>query len=298
MLRRTAQKLPAHGFIGSEPKNMRSLGVVCFLVAQTPGLLGAVELQPETMRAWDAYIQSVDAQMRARVTAGQPFLWTDESVNRRRDVRRGEVVVAPLFNHSGLINVPAGLIHHWIGALFIPSAGISRLLSVLYDYQRYPEIYKPVVAGSRLVGCAGDSAEFCMIWRRHVLFVNAAIEARCQARSFVANPRRGYSIADSTQMREIAEYGEPNEHFLPPDTGNGFIWRLHTITRYEERDGGVYLEIETLALTRDIPSSFQWLLSPIVKHLSANSLETMLRQTRSAVDAVPVELETGRQCSN
>jgi hypothetical protein len=275
---------------------MRSVVVVCFFLGQMPGLLGAVELQPETVSAWDAYIQNADGRMRARLNPGQTFLWTDESANRKRDVRGGEVVVAPVLNHGGLLSVPNGLIHHWIGAEFLPSTSIDRLLSVLRDYSRYPEIYKPVVAGSRLVACAGDSVEFCMIWRRHVLWVNAALEARCQSHAFAANPRRGYSIADSTQMREIVEYGHPGEHFLPPDTGSGFIWRMHTITRYEEQDGGVYLEMEALALTRDIPSSFQWLVSPLVKHLSANSLETMLRQTRGAVHSLPVAFGTAQLC--
>jgi hypothetical protein len=277
---------------------MRSLTAVCLLLAQSPALLRAVELQPETVRAWDAYIQNVDASMRARLTAGQPFLWTYESVNRRRDVRRGEVVVAPLLNHRGLLAVPNGLIHHWIGAVFIPNVPIDRLLGILQDYGRFPEIYKPVVASVRLVACSGDKTEFSMIWRRRVLFVNAAIETRCQADAFVSNSGRGYNIADSRQTREIVEYGQPGEHFLPPDTGSGFIWRLHTITRYEEQDGGVYLEIEALALTRDIPSSFQWLVSPVVKHLSANSLETMLRQTRGAVYSSQVAVGTAPQCSN
>jgi hypothetical protein len=275
---------------------MKVFAAVCFLFGQTPGLLRAVDLQAETVRAWDAYIQNVDAQMRARLTPGQTFLWTDESANRKRDVRRGEVVVAPFLTHGGVQSVPNGLIHHWIGAAFFPGMPIGRLLGVLRDYTRYPEIYKPVVVGSRLVGCAGDSAEFCMIWRRHVLWVNAALEAHCQAHTFAASLGRGYSIADSTQTREIVEYGQPGEHFLPPDTGSGFIWRMHTITRYEEEDGGVYVEIEALALTREIPSSFQWLVSPIVKHLSANSLETMLRQTRSAVLSSPVAFGTAQLC--
>jgi hypothetical protein len=277
---------------------MKSLAIICFLVGLTPGLSRAAELQPETVRAWEEYTQDVDARMRARLAGGQPFLWADESVNRKRAVRRGEVVVAPLLNHNGLVNVPNGLIHHWIGAVFIPNTPIDRLLGVLRDYSRYPEIYKPVVAGSRLVACAGDSAEFSMIWRRKVLFVNAAIEARCKTHSFAAAPRRGYSIAHSAQTREIADYGQPGEHLLPPDTGSGFIWRLHTITRYEEQEGGVYFEIEALALTRDVPSSLQWLVSPIVKHLSANSLETMLRQTRDAVHSLPVEFGTAQLCSD
>ncbi len=77
-------------------------------------------------------------------------------------------------------------------------------------------------------------------------------------------------------------YGHSGERLLPPDQGNGFIWRLHSIARYEERDGGVYLELEVLALTREILASLRWFVNPVVSHLSIISLRTALRQTREA----------------
>jgi len=45
----------------------------------------------------------------------------------------------------------------------------------------------------------------------------------------------------------------------------------------------VYLELEAMALTRDIPASLAWVIAPAVSHLSINSLTTTLRQTRDAV---------------
>ena len=255
------------------------LGLMAGLIV---GLSEAAELQADTLKAWDAYIKNADLQMAARLKSEQPFLWIDESDGRRRDVRRGEIVVAPVLNH-GAMGVPSGLIHHWIGAAFIPHSDIDRLIGVLQNYDRFKDFYKPVIADSHFVGCDQMNPEFSVTWHRHVLFVNAAMEGRCQAQHFAINPRRGYSIANVTQLREIEQYGRPEERALPVDTGHGFAWRLHDISRYEEREGGVYLETEAIALTRDIPASLRWLVSGIVKHLSADSMETMLRQTRDAV---------------
>ncbi|MFL6449966.1 MAG: hypothetical protein ACJ746_20130 [Bryobacteraceae bacterium] len=95
---------------------------------------------------------------------------------------------------------------------------------------------------------------------------------------------RSYSIIDATSMREIEHYGHSGQRFLPPDKGSGFLWRMHTISRYEERDGGVYLEVEAIALTRDVPKSIRWMVNPVVHLLSINSLTTTLRQTRQAVN--------------
>jgi hypothetical protein len=98
-------------------------------------------------------------------------------------------------------------------------------------------------------------------------------------------------VADATRIQQIEHYGKPEEHLLPPDTGAGFIWRIHTISRHEERDGGVYLEIEALALSRDIPSSLRWMLASVVNRLSTNSLKTTLQRTRQAVQVRAATLE-------
>ena len=100
---------------------------------------------------------------------------------------------------------------------------------------------------------------------------------------------RGYNVADTVQLQEIENYGRSNQRLLPPDTGNGFIWRLHSIARYEQRDGGVYLELEAVALTREIPSSLRWLVSRVANRLSRNSLTTSLRQTRDAVTSMSAD---------
>jgi hypothetical protein len=248
--------------------------------AGIPGLLRAGDLQPATSQAWDDYIRSVDAHRRP--DAARPFLWMDESPDRRLRVRRGEILVAPVVGH-GTQNVPNGLIHDWIGAAFIPNATRESLLAVMRDYDRYKQFYKPVVADSKALRCDEADQEFSMVWRRRVLFVNAAMEGRYQAHRVAVDAQRGYIVAETTEVREFQGYGHSGERLLPPDTGSGYIWRLHSIASYEERDGGVYLELEAIALTRDIPASLQWMVGPVVNRLSMNSLTTTLRQTRDAV---------------
>jgi hypothetical protein len=180
--------------------------------------------------------------------------------------------------------VPDGLIHDWIGAVFIPNATIEGLLSVVHDYGRYKDIYKPVVTDSWSLDSGTAEQEFSMVWHRHVLFVNAAMRGRYRAHDVIINSHRGYSIVEAITLQQIEDYGRPGEHPLPPDTGSGFIWRVYSVSRYQERDGGVYLEVEAIVLSRDIPSSLRWLVNPVVNHLSVTSMSTTLRQTREAVD--------------
>ncbi len=260
------------------------------LMASAVAAQSATELLPGTLKAWQEYLRSADARMQARLDARRPFLWIDESPDLRPRVRRGEVVVAPVVGH-GTQSVPNGLIHDWIGAVFIPHATIESLFHVVHDYTHYKDFYKPVVADSKVLVCSGAEQEVSMVWQRHILFVNAALESRYRAHEFAIDRRHGYSVADTTQIRQIEGYGQAGQHLLPPDTGSGLIWRMHSITRYEERDGGVYLELEGIALTRDIPASLRWLLCPLVNHLSTNALATTLRQTRDAVNSLSPGVE-------
>jgi hypothetical protein len=250
-----------------------------------PGVLSAVQLQDETLRAWDDYIQKADSSMQTRLDGRQPFLWVDEEPDRRGRLKRGDILVAP-FNGRGIQRVANGLIHDWIGAVFIPNATIQRLRAVVHDYDRYKEFYKPVVTDSKLLACTDADQKFSMVWQKRVLFVSAAIEGEYEAHDFAAGARRGYNIANTTRIQEIGDYRQTGEHLLPPGQGNGFVWRLHSIAKYEERDEGVYLELEAIALTRDIPPAIRWMVGPVVNRLSINSLATSLRETRYAVNSL------------
>jgi hypothetical protein len=60
----------------------------------------------------------------------------------------------------------------------------------------------------------------------------------------------------------------------------------------------MYLELEAVALTRDIPASVRWLANRVVNHLSINSLRTTLRQTRDAVNSLAGRPEPLASCPN
>jgi len=267
------------------------------LAAGSPGLLSAVALEPDTLKAWEDYIRNADSRMQARLDGHQHFLWTDEAADRGVRLRHGEILVSPVTGR-GTQSVAGGLIHDWLGAAFIPNATIEGLLTVVHDYGRYKEFYRPVVADSKVLACTETDQKFSMVWQHRVLLINAAMEGQYQARDFAIDAQRGYNIANTTQVREIEDYGRNGEYLLPPGQGSGFIWGMHSIARYEERDGGVYLELEAIALTRTIPSSLRWLVSPVVNHLSINSLATSLRQTREAVISLPQSPERIASCAS
>jgi hypothetical protein len=106
---------------------------------------------------------------------------------------------------------------------------------------------------------------------------------------FQTDERRWYSITHTTQVQEIRHYGKPNEQELPPNQGSGYVWRLYSIARFEERDGGIYVEVEAIALSRDVPVAVRWVVNPIVRRVSRNSMLISLQQTKEAVRSTEAE---------
>ena len=92
--------------------------------------------------------------------------------------------------------------------------------------------------------------------------------------------------------------GKPSEKALPPDTGYGFLWRLDSYWRFQERDGGVYVECRAISLTRDVPKGLGWIIEPIVRQLPGQSLTNTLSATRQALPSGAAQASLPAQCSS
>ena len=79
-----------------------------------------------------------------------PFLWVDERRDLAQRLRAGEILVEPVDGDSPH-PVPRGLIHDWIGAVFVPKAKLDDVMGVLDDYEHYKDFYRPMVVKSKLL---------------------------------------------------------------------------------------------------------------------------------------------------
>jgi hypothetical protein len=179
--------------------------------------------------------------------------------------------------------VPSGLIHDWIGAAFIPDTRLQDVLSAVRDYGNYKDYYKPTVVDSKLLATDGACETYSMGVVNKETVAETALDMEYETCYFQTDERRWYSLTHTTRVQEIRHYGKPNQEILPPNQGTGYIWRLSSIARFEERDGGVYVEVEAIALSRDIPVAVRWIVNPIVRRVSRNSMFLSLQQTEEAV---------------
>jgi hypothetical protein len=92
-----------------------------------------------------------------------------------------------------------------------------------------------------------------------------------------------FSNSVSTRVAEVKDPNRPDGDEVPIGHGNGYLWRLNTYWRFEEKDGGVYVQCEAVSLTRDIPFGLGWLIKPLVTKIPKQSLDRALGRTREAV---------------
>jgi hypothetical protein len=238
----------------------------------------AAELKPVTVEAFDQYIR----QTEARLDAGKGALWADESPDRARRVRAGEIVVQP-FNAKPDWSVKGGgLLHDWVGSVFIPGATVEQVLALVQDYGRHKDVYKPEVVESRVISREDQHFRiFLRLLKKKVITVQLNTEH--DVRYSQLAPKRWRSISRTTKIAEVDNPGKPGEREKPPGTGEGFLWKLNSYWRFEERDGGTFVECQAISLTRDVPIGLGWIIEPIIRNLPKESLENTLRATRGTL---------------
>jgi hypothetical protein len=207
-------------------------------------------------------------------------LWVDEAPDRARRVRQGEILVDPV--GAGEVKVPNGLIHSWIGAVFIPGGTLETTLALVHDYNNHKYVFRPDVLESKLLSQNGNEYQtYVRLIRRK--FLTLVLDANYDVRYFPIDARRWRSETRSTRIREVENAGTPLEKDLPEGAGRGLLWRLNTWTRFEERDGGVYVECEVVTLSRGYPFGLGWAIRPIVRELPGEGLTKTLGAMRTAV---------------
>ncbi len=251
-----------------------------------PIVASAAELRKPTLDAYEKYTRQVEAGLAQKVRTGR-FLWVDDSAERVRGVRQGEIVVGPV--GSGEVRVPDGLIHDWIAAVFIPGVTLDQTLALVHDYNNHKYIYRPGILESKLLSRTGNDYKTAVRLANRK-FVTVVLDAEYDIRYVQLDEHRWMSESRSTKFHEVENPGKPNERDLPDGTGHGYLWRLNSYSRFEQRDGGVYVECEAVSLSRGLPFGLAWLIRPMIRDLPGEHLSHTLTAMRTAVLAV----ESGR----
>src|SRR5271169_79017 len=103
-----------------------------------------VQLKPRTLQAFEEYIRDAEAAMEPSLRGERPFLWSDTNSDVAQQISKG-AIVAEFWSGEGAIELPNGLIHDWIGAVFVPGGTVEQALALVQNYDNHKDIYKPDV---------------------------------------------------------------------------------------------------------------------------------------------------------
>jgi hypothetical protein len=252
----------------------------------------AADPSPAAIAGFNAYITQLESRLAIQHGTADGFLAPFDAAR----VRGGEVVIDQLTPTSGA-TFPGAMLYHWRGTAFVPGVRAADLERLLRDYGRYPQVYAPQVIAARVLSQDGNHFQTILrVSQKHVITVvldtNYDVQFFPSAAPDANVGARGYNISHSTHITEIADQGTPTEHALDSEHEHGFLWRLNTYWSWEERDGGLYMQVETVTLTRAVPAGLGWAIGPFVESIPRESLDFTLRATANALRRRPYSERT------
>ena len=259
------------------------------MYAADSGLAPPPTLKSATAEAFDRYVKLTDRRSDAELEGGGPFFWIDGLSEVERPaayaaLQRGEVKIRKqeVRDKGQKIDCPGGLIHHWAGLVFIPGANLDDVLVLLQDYDHHSVYYAPDVERSKTESRDGNYFRVFLRFRRHKV-ITVVLNSQHDVHYFRDSETRAHSRSSAIRIAQVENPGKPNEREKPPGQDDGFLWRMETWWRMEERESGVYVQSEVVSLTRDIPAGLGWLIGPFVTSIPKETLTFTLEATRKAV---------------
>jgi putative flippase GtrA len=192
----------------------------------------------DTLEAWNRYVAETETRIEQAVAAPRG--------NGRELCAEGD-------NHG----VAAGTISAWRGSVFIPGATLDGVLDRL-QHPGTPPPQEDVVA-SRVISRGDDSLRVFIRLVRH-----AIVTVTYDTEHDMTFRRRSPTLATARSVAtRIDEVGGGDR---------GFLWRLNSYWRYEQVNGGVRVELESITLSRDVPALIRPIASPMVSRISRESM--------------------------
>jgi hypothetical protein len=265
--------------------NLQALVILGLVISSPflalPGMVAA-EPTPTAVSTFSSYVTMVESRLSQQHRSRETFL-AHKVPYPQADarLRRGEVIVEKLTPSSDA-GLPGAMLHHWRGTAFAAGATAEDFERLMKDFNAYPKFFSPQVLQARVLAQRDDRPQLWMRVRQHHI-ITIVMDTTYDITYGRLDPKRGYNLSRSTQVSEIDSPGSKTERALSPSEEHGFLWRLNNYWTYEERDGGLYVQIESVSLTRSIPRGLGWAIGPFVESVPRESMEFTLRATVNAL---------------
>jgi hypothetical protein len=239
------------------------------------------KLSAETAKAFETYVKAAEVQLDARWSDRAPFLSLTESAADTKRLMKGDLLIRPAASRNPE-DAPDGLIHDWVGAVYIPNTNVSAVIAVLQDFDHHAKIYPEIVRSRLVKRQANDITGYWRIERKQQ-FVPAVFDVQQDAHYKEVAPGKWICRAYANDIREVQDAGTAKEKDYPLGEGLGLLWRMNAFWSVEASGNGVLAECRTISLSRSIPSGMGWMIKPFIQNVPRESLTSTLQNTRKTI---------------
>jgi hypothetical protein len=242
---------------------------------------GKCEAPSAATATFSSYVSKVESRLKIQHGAANGFLASVGSGTQTdARLRKSELTPANETDLSG------AMLHHWRGTAFVRGATADDFERLMKDFSGYPQRFSPQVVKARVLsphdGRIPDQFTAMMRVRQHHM-ITVVMDTTYDVSFGRLDAMHRYSISRSMRISEIGSPGTPHERALNGGEAHGFLWRQNIYWSYEERDGGLWMQIESISLTRDIPTGLGWIVRPYLESVPRESLEFTLRSVYNAL---------------
>ncbi len=267
--------------MGSWHRRFTRLHSLIFAAAFTSQLQAqlVVKLSPETISEFERYSATVESDLNERWQGKKNLFYIADLKENEQRVVDGEVFIKQM-SHGNPVEIKDGMIHDWLGAVYIPNTTIRRVIDILEDFDEHKHIY-PAISQSRTEQRNGDQIRgYWRLQRKGLVPVILDVEEQVRYSELRPGTWKGQSYArDITEVNTAPFSGGKR---FPRGEGHGYLWRLYGYWTLQGLNGGVLGECRTLSLSRDIPQGLAWAVGPYVQKMPEDSLVSTLKETRHA----------------
>jgi hypothetical protein len=245
----------------------------------------AADLQPDTLKAWCASVETTERRIAKELSSSSGFLALDfqdpvRAARERKAVLAGKIPTKQVSTDpkGESIQVPDGMIHHWRGSAFIPGVTLNFVLSRINNPTAEDTKQEDVLDSRVLERTPEQLRLYLKLQRSSIVTVAYNTEHLVQYKRNGTDRASSRSIA--TKIAEIERLSGNREKEKPEGHDRGFLWKMNSYWRYQQVDGGVIVELESMTLSRSIPRLLESIARPIINSIARESMERTLQSMR------------------
>jgi hypothetical protein len=255
--------------------------LVAFCATLSASILPTLHLEPATLQVFQNYVAQFERDVAAPY-AQSGKMWIDGDAHNKA-FSAGKTVLEPREN----ADIAGGSIHHYSGAIHVAGGTIADVRHIMQDYGNYPKYFRPDVARGR--GSAdADSTPADEHYTSYISLLQAnfaitvSFDCVYSTHYRLLDQHHWESASSAVSIKEWRDAKDVSKGYYPEGDDHGFLWRTNTFWFVRENNGGIDVELDSMSLSRPIPTGFAWFGS----RRTRDAVDKMLRDMKAAVEAL------------